>query len=400
MPTSKIVYKVFVSSPSDVSDERKIVSEVVNQINRLRKSRSSIVLETMTWEKDVVPKFGSKPQEEINKITVGQYDIFLGIMCSRFGTETDKAGSGTEEEFQIAYNKKIEDPDSVEVLFYFKDPRSSKDPIDADQFVNVSKFKKSMQSNGKYNGIYGEFGAADEFKTELTVHLNSILDEFEKKPDLVITPDKQDEPDVHISAPTSISDPLAQLISTANDEEEIGIFEIVEDLEASANSLVENLKSMNDIMGSLNTNIRNRTQAITDLGNASNPSQVKLKKLLDLVAGDMNRFVQKSKGALPLLQDSLEINLDLYRKFVVLISEDQSVSETEKDELRDKLLSLLTNMQEASRSFDGFSDSVGGLPRMTSKVNRSRKSVRAIADGTSEMLNSAHVQLEAIYESL
>lgn len=47
------------------------------------------------------------------------YDIFVGIMWRRFGTETKVAGSGTEEEFPIAYRSWEEQRKLLELVFYF-----------------------------------------------------------------------------------------------------------------------------------------------------------------------------------------------------------------------------------------------------------------------------------------
>ena len=58
-----------------------------------------------------------RPQGIINK-QIGEYDIFIGMMWKRFGTPTGKAGSGTEEEFRLAYEY-WETTKSVMILFYF-----------------------------------------------------------------------------------------------------------------------------------------------------------------------------------------------------------------------------------------------------------------------------------------
>ena len=42
---------------------------------------------------------GSDPQQIINSQVSDEYDIFIGILWTRFGTPTERAGSGTEEEF-------------------------------------------------------------------------------------------------------------------------------------------------------------------------------------------------------------------------------------------------------------------------------------------------------------
>ncbi len=48
---------------------------------------------------------GEDSQDVINKQIGSDYHIFVGIMWKKFGTETKRAGSGTEEEFSLAYDR-------------------------------------------------------------------------------------------------------------------------------------------------------------------------------------------------------------------------------------------------------------------------------------------------------
>ena len=93
--------KVFASSPCDVSYERQQLGKVFEKLNRTLGREKNIHLELVTWETHTQPSMG-RPQGVINK-QIGTYDIFIGIMWKRFGTPTGKAESGTEEEFQLAY---------------------------------------------------------------------------------------------------------------------------------------------------------------------------------------------------------------------------------------------------------------------------------------------------------
>ncbi len=399
MPANKVVYRVFISSPSDVAEERAVVLEVINQINQLRKANSSSIIEPLTWENDIVPKFGKKPQVQINEETAGKYDIFLGIMCSRFGTKTDNADSGTQEEFQIAYDQKLKTPQDIEVLFYFKDPRNSKTEIDAFQFVQVSKFKEELQKNDKYEGMYNSFKEVGDFRTKVMLHLNSILEGFEKNSSSSEVPNSEAAHEIEYPSDSSVADPLETLL-TLVDEEELGVMEVIEELEQSSARLKDDLSTMTGIMQTLNENTNKRTQAANQLSLSKPVNPKDQRKLLDLIASDMNQFVEKSKGALPLLRDSLDENLELFRTIAVLANEDTSADEKDKQFLRENLQLLLDNMKQAQEAYVRFGGAVTKLPRLSTNVNRSKKNVAAIADGTSKMLQSAHEQLTYILESI
>ncbi len=102
MPTQTVhVLQVFVSSSSDVAQHRAAVDEVIGDINDTDGQRLGVRLETVTWER-MVPKIGNRSaQKEIDAQTP-EYDVFVGIMSSRFGTPTGRYGSGTEHEFEAA----------------------------------------------------------------------------------------------------------------------------------------------------------------------------------------------------------------------------------------------------------------------------------------------------------
>ena len=61
-----------------------------------------VLLELVRWETHVAPSLGSDPQDVVNR-QIGEYDLFVGIMWKRMGTPTALATSGTEEEFNGAY---------------------------------------------------------------------------------------------------------------------------------------------------------------------------------------------------------------------------------------------------------------------------------------------------------
>ena len=88
---------VFLASPSDVADERQMAQAAIDTLNQTLGKERNLRIESKMWEKDTYPSIGSYPQEVINN-QIGTYDIFVGIMSTKFGSPTNKAESGTEEE--------------------------------------------------------------------------------------------------------------------------------------------------------------------------------------------------------------------------------------------------------------------------------------------------------------
>lgn len=166
--------RVFVSSPGDVRAERDLLDKAVDEINRGDGPRLGVVLQTFRWEKDVVPSIGPPPQDVVDGQTP-TCDIYLGIMSARFGTPTSDYGSGTEQEFQHALKRwgKCGQP---WLLFYFhNNPPTPRTAEEALQFVEVLKFRESLQKAG----IIGLYESPDKgensFLFQVTGHLRKIV---------------------------------------------------------------------------------------------------------------------------------------------------------------------------------------------------------------------------------
>ena len=85
------ILSVFVASPSDLSDERKTLRDVVERLNKIYGKRIGWQIELLGWE-DTLAGF-SRPQTLINK-DVENCDLFIGMLWKRWGTESgDELGS-------------------------------------------------------------------------------------------------------------------------------------------------------------------------------------------------------------------------------------------------------------------------------------------------------------------
>ena len=101
------------------------------------------------WETDTFPSIGKDAQSIINEQIGDDYDIFVGLMWTRFGTQTPRADSGTEEEFNLALEKLKKNPDGTRILFYFKDSSPELlSQIDLKQLEKVKEFKKQIRTQG------------------------------------------------------------------------------------------------------------------------------------------------------------------------------------------------------------------------------------------------------------
>jgi hypothetical protein len=165
------IYKCFIGSPSDTSEERKICDKVFSEINNTIGESFDFRIESKMWENDVFPSFGLDSQDVINKQIGSDYEIFVGIMWKKFGTPTTRAESGTEEEFINAY-KAWEKNNDLNIMFYFNKEAIDPDELNLMQFSKVKDFKVKIASLG---GLYHEYKGLAMFESDFKKHIQKVL---------------------------------------------------------------------------------------------------------------------------------------------------------------------------------------------------------------------------------
>jgi hypothetical protein len=171
------IYKCFIGSPGDTTEERKYCKEVFSTINKTIGEKFNFRVESLMWEDDCRPAFGDDGQEVINRqLLLKEYRIFIGIMWSRFGAPTKRAESGTVEEFEDAYKKYKENKD-LEICMYFNKQDIPQSNMDIEQISKVFQFKTRVSELG---GLYKEYRGAEQFKEYLRDHLTKyFLEKYE-----------------------------------------------------------------------------------------------------------------------------------------------------------------------------------------------------------------------------
>ncbi len=168
--------RVFIASPGDVAKEREYLREVADKINQSIAHEFGFNLEIVGWETQVIPDMGQRPQSIINK-QIGSYDIFVGIMWKRFGTPTGEAESGTEEEFNLAFDccEKFGTP---RIMFYFnQEPFMPRDQNDLKQMGKVIEFRDRLFQEG----LAWYYEGAEKFKGVIDIHLSKLIVQWTKQ---------------------------------------------------------------------------------------------------------------------------------------------------------------------------------------------------------------------------
>jgi len=178
---NKKTVKCLVASPGDTQSERESCIKVFEELNQSIGDTYGFIIEKRMWEHDTRPSIGEYSQAIISKQLGSDYDIFVGIMNNKFGTATKKAGSGTEEEFNNAYERILK-KDKVEIMFYFNDAPVKKSEINTGELDKINEFKRKISDLGAYHWTYnGIYDFETTFRKQLTKHLLATFGTIKKE---------------------------------------------------------------------------------------------------------------------------------------------------------------------------------------------------------------------------
>jgi TIR domain len=165
--------RIFVASPGDVDDERKRLAHVVEDLRIHVATAHGLDLELVRWETHMRPGAGDDAQAVITP-QIGPYDLFIGILWNRFGTPTKRAGPGTREEFDQAYDRWQKDPSNLEIWVYFsQQPYTFTSAQELEQRAKVLAFKQELQ---KEKGLLvWTYKDPADFEEQVRGHLSSFI---------------------------------------------------------------------------------------------------------------------------------------------------------------------------------------------------------------------------------
>jgi tetratricopeptide (TPR) repeat protein len=164
MAQVKIV-RVVVASPSDVAAEREAVVRAAEEVNRNVAENRGMHLRVYRWETDARPGLHAKgPQGIIDPILrIEDCDLLIGIFWKRFGTPTLDGRTGTEHEFNIAYEA-WKEKRWPEIMMYFRrQPEGSED--------QQSRLVIEFQRRFPKEGFSWSYDGAGEFENLVRNHL-------------------------------------------------------------------------------------------------------------------------------------------------------------------------------------------------------------------------------------
>lgn len=364
-------YSIFVGSPSDLEEERIAIEEVIKELNLTFGSKQNLVLELLKWETHSAPGISnSHPQELINKDIGDEYDIFLGIMWKRFGTPTEKAGSGTEEEFNKAVARFKTDNRSLQVLFYFKDavPNSLKE-INASELLKIEKFKESITKN---KILYWDFNTCESLKNFLRLHIpiriNTLIESSLEKNTNVTT-----------------------VYQTIEEEYEYGLLDYREIFENLMNDSTVSLTKIGEDTQWIGGEISKKAGEIARISKLPNSKNV-LTGVLRRTAKLMNDYTTRLEIEIPIFYSSFEEGIKSGINLINL-ADDFNNEDTimELEDSKESILILRKSIPEALTGMNSFYDSIKTLPRIQKDINIAKKKLLFQLEDLIEKLHKTRI---------
>ncbi len=374
MTTDSTNIRVYIASPSDVVEERNILEQIVDDLNKLLGAKTGFRLELVKWETDTYPGLGEDAQGVINEQIDDDYDIFIGILWKRFGTPTKRGPSGTAEEFSNAYQKARNEPNKLRVMFYFNNSSAPMSEINAEQLMKVKQFQDSLGEMGVY---YWTYNGIDDFERYVRLHLGKAMQDFRSTwgqaagltTEIINTPishtDSRPEPEQESENEEGFLDLIIQTV----DEFGVG---------------TETFNRIATLLQELNEKTVQRTGEMNQLSKPINPSQARL--VTNRFADDWEDFVERMKVEIPILSKAFRSGIDGWTKSAQLLDDfnNDEESRAQIESALGVLDSFVNNMAEAKTQTKGFRDIVAGMPRLTVKFNHARKHILEILDNLSE----------------
>lgn len=174
MAYTKTVFRIILSSPSDLEKERAIVKAIVEEINETNKM-APIFLQLFMWENDVAPLTNMKSgQYRIDEIfNIEESDMVIGIFNKRIGQPVMGDPSGTDHEIQLAINSfvKCKSPD---IMLYFKRNLTKIDDM-SDKELEDYKIMKARKENYCKLGIVQNYNSSSQFEKNIRKHITQFF---------------------------------------------------------------------------------------------------------------------------------------------------------------------------------------------------------------------------------
>lgn len=377
MPRTETILRVFVASPRDLAEERETLESVIHELNVTWSRTVGIRLDLIKWETHTYPSVGIDAQAVINEHIADDYDIFIGLMWTRFGSPTGRAGSGTAEEFYRAYKKHQENTNQVRIMFYFKDAPMSLSELDPEQLILIRDFKKDLGEKGAY---YWTFTSRDEFAQLVRIHLSRQVQEWGKAWGIEVQ---------SVSSSIILKDDSSQFIEISEainieELEEEGFLDLIELGQESFETMTEALGRMTIALQDLGTRAQGGADELNKIQAEGNVDIKHAKRINNRVAEALNNFSALMEVDVPIFASSYSAGMEAYSHAITLSEDFGPQDKKDAKVAQYQIQELVSTVVDAKAQMVSFRNTIAGTPRATTLYNRARKRALSVLDKLDE----------------
>lgn len=352
-------YSLFISSPQDLETERSEISNIINEINLTYSSRKSVNLDVIKWETHSAPGItDTYTQNLINNDLGNEYDVFIGMLWQKFGTKTEIANSGTEEEFLKAVER-YKNGDKIQILFYFKTtPPVSLDHLNLDELNKIKKFKEYLKEN---NILYWSFNTLEDLQTNLRLHIPKRIDE------LIIKNNSS----------TENNNTLNNLVKNDRKnvlDDDIGYFDYIFQFEDSLEDSTIALTNISESTKKIGEDLTEKANEMTRISKYPNPNRNIILEYFKRTSKTINSYSDKIEIEIPNFYNNFEDAINIGLKYLNSIDK-YNINEN-VDNIKnnyEQIKELKSSIPHAIEGMNVFYEEAKDLPNIQTDLNKAKR---------------------------
>lgn len=171
------VYRILVVAPNDVSEEKKIIQDIISSWNTQSSAQMKAIFLPVMLEANLGPEMGDRSKAILNKQIVKDCDILIGAFWTRMGTDTRLEESITTE--HIIEFQKTGKP----VMIYISSAPVVPSSVDLKQYEKLMNFMDDCLKQGwvkRYDSIL-------DFREKVSTQLASNILKIHNTPEVEIS---------------------------------------------------------------------------------------------------------------------------------------------------------------------------------------------------------------------
>ena len=354
------IIDIFVSSPGDVSKYRDSILSIVQSWNQRNAKSRGVFFNCIRWEDLVAPDIGESSQDVINQQIGDDYDIFLGVMWSRFGSKTANFESGTQEEFDRALGRHISG-DSVKLSFLFCTADIPQKQLDGNQYANVQRFKKEIQEAGCLTRDFFD-------DASLVNAVNIILDRFANS--WIIVDQSSAKKSSHLIVRRK-SVALADVSSAGSDEDDDddGVLDVAERFSQHIENFVGSMSQWVENFNSVSAATQEATEGLSQASAIGKPEGSQVRQIIKPMTDKMEDFADWCENKIVDLEKvTQDLTSDTLKMFE--LSKDFNEENADIEKAIQSLAELIETISSSNQATSNFVESLESLPRLDKKMNK------------------------------